>query len=91
LAEVFGIADITGAYLAGIILCRTKQNYYIHRKIDCLSYMLITPVFFASIGLKVDVHGMTTPLIIFTIVLCVAAVLSKVLGCEQARFFASTV
>lgn len=81
LAEAFGIADITGAYLAGIILCRIPETYYIHRKIEVLSYMLITPVFFASIGLNVNVHGMTQPLIIFTIVLSVAAVLSKVLGC----------
>ncbi|MCI5623794.1 MULTISPECIES: cation:proton antiporter [Anaerostipes] len=81
LAELFGIADITGAYLAGIILCRTPQNYYIHRKIDIMSYMLVTPIFFASIGLKVDVHGMSNALIIFTVILCVAAVASKILGC----------
>ena len=54
LAEVFGIADITGAYLAGIILCRLPERFYIYNKIEVLSYMLITPVFFASIGLKVD-------------------------------------
>lgn len=81
LAEAFGIADITGAYLAGIILCRTPQNYYIHRKIDIMSYMLVTPIFFASIGLKVDVHGMSTALIVFTVILCVAAVISKIVGC----------
>ncbi len=81
LAEVFGIADITGAYLAGIILCRTPQNYYIHRKIDIMSYMLVTPIFFASIGLKVDVHGMSGALIIFTVILCAVAVISKVVGC----------
>ena len=49
LAEVFGIADITGAYLAGIILCRLPERFYIYNKIEVLSYMLITPVFFASI------------------------------------------
>lgn len=81
LAEVFGVADITGAYLAGIVLCRIPETYYIHRKIEVLSYMLITPVFFASIGLNVDIHGMTQPLIIFTVVLSIVAVLTKVLGC----------
>ena len=44
LAEVFGIADITGAYLAGIILCRLPERFYIYNKIEILSYMLITPV-----------------------------------------------
>lgn len=81
LAEVFGIADITGAYLAGIILCKTPQNYYIHRKIDIMSYMLVTPIFFASIGLKVDVHGMSGALIMFTLILCVIAGISKIVGC----------
>ena len=81
LAEVFGIADITGAYLAGIILCRLPERFYIYNKIEVLSYMLITPVFFASIGLNVNIHGMTETLIIFTIILCVIAVISKIAGC----------
>ena len=81
LAEVFGIADITGAYLAGIILCRLPERFYIYNKIEVLSYMLITPVFFASIGLNVNIHGMTETLIIFTIILCVIAVISKIVGC----------
>ena len=73
--------DITGAYLAGIILCRLPERFYIYNKIEVLSYMLITPVFFASIGLNVNIHGMTQTLIIFTIILCVIAVISKIAGC----------
>ena len=87
LAEVFGIADITGAYLAGIILCRLPERFYIHRKIEVLSYMFITPVFFASIGLNVNVQGMGQSLIIFTIVLSVIAVLSKIIGCGVGAIF----
>ncbi len=87
LAEVFGIADITGAYLAGIILCRLPERFYIHRKIEVLSYMFITPVFFASIGLNVNVQGMGQSLIIFTIVLSVIAVLSKIIGCGVGAMF----
>jgi Kef-type K+ transport system membrane component KefB len=81
LAEVFGIADITGAYLAGIILCRVPETFYIYRKIECLSYMLITPVFFASIGLKTDVSSMTSALLIFTILISLVAVITKIAGC----------
>ena len=80
-AELFGIADITGAYLAGIILCRLPERFYIYNKIEVLSYMMITPIFFASIGLNVDIHGMTQTLIVFTIILCVIAVISKIAGC----------
>lgn len=69
------------AFLAGIILCRLPERFYIYNKIEVLSYMLITPVFFASIGLNVNIHGMTETLIIFTIILCVIAVISKIVGC----------
>ena len=35
----FGIADITGAYVAGIILCSIQDSQYIDEKIDINSYM----------------------------------------------------
>lgn len=50
--KYFGIADITGAYVAGIILCSIDDAEYIARKADVSSYMVFAPVFFASIGLK---------------------------------------
>lgn len=80
-AELFGIADITGAYIAGIILCNLPKNRYILSKVEVLSYMLITPIFFASIGLKTDIRGMTSSLVIFTVVLTITAILSKIIGC----------
>ena len=49
--------------------------------------MFITPVFFASIGLNVNVQGMGQSLIIFTIVLSVIAVLSKIIGCGVGAMF----
>lgn len=60
---------------------QAPERFYIYNKIEVLSYMLITPVFFASIGLNVNIHGMTQTLIIFTIILCVIAVISKIAGC----------
>ena len=38
----FGIADITGAYVAGIILCSIRDSSYIERKVDINSYMKYT-------------------------------------------------
>lgn len=81
ISELFGIADITGAYLAGVVLCSLSQSDYIHSKVEVVSYMLITPLFFASIGLKVNVDGMTKDIILFTIIISIAAVLTKILGC----------
>ena len=53
--KYFGIADITGAFVAGIILCNIKDSEYIAEKMDISSYMLFGPIFFASIGLKTDI------------------------------------
>lgn len=79
--KYFGIADITGAYLAGIILCSINDSNYIAEKMDINSYMLFGPVFFASIGLKTDIDEMTVPLLLFSIGFVVVALLSKIIGC----------
>lgn len=41
----FGIADITGAYVAGIVLSSLRDTHYIDRKVDINSYMIFSPVF----------------------------------------------
>ena len=50
--EFFGVADITGAYAAGLVISCTSKATYIQSKYDPLGYLLLTPVFFASIGMK---------------------------------------
>ncbi|MBS6547398.1 MAG: cation:proton antiporter [Butyricicoccus pullicaecorum] len=82
-AEVFfGIADITGAYFAGIILCNIMElREYVAKKINIMNYMFFSPVFFASIGIKTVLDGMNAEIAVFSLVLLVIAVLSKVIGC----------
>lgn len=81
-AEVFfGVADITGAFFAGIAVAHTPKYEYITSRFNTLSYLLLSPVFFASIGLKVDLSGFSSNILVFTILMLVIAVLSKVLGC----------
>lgn len=77
----FGVADITGAYIAGLIISNVKQADYISSKFDVLSFMLLSPIFFASIGIKTHITGVTSQIVIFTLLLLVLAVLSKVVGC----------
>ena len=79
--EYFGIADITGAYVAGIVLCSIDDSDYIARKVDISSYMLFAPVFFCSIGLKTSVDEMSVSLLIFCILFVLVALLSKIIGC----------
>ncbi len=79
--EFFGIADITGAYVAGLILCSLNDSEYIARKVDINSYMIFGPVFFASIGLKTEFSGFTKELLLFSICFVIVALLTKVIGC----------
>ena len=51
--EFFGVADITGAFLAGLIISNTTRATYVSSRVGILSYMLLSPLFFANIGLKV--------------------------------------
>lgn len=82
--KLFGIADITGAYVAGIILCNLRDAEYIAGKMDISSYMLFGPVFFASIGLKTNFDGFTVQLLWFSLAFAFVAMASKVVGCGLA-------
>lgn len=79
--KYFGIADITGAYVAGIILCNLRDSEYIAEKMDISSYMIFGPVFFASIGLKTEFSGLTPSLLLFSIGFVIVALVAKIIGC----------
>lgn len=78
----FGIADITGAYVAGIILCNIRDSEYIAEKMDVSSYMLFGPIFFASIGLKTDLDKVSSQIILFAIAFVFVAMICKIIGCS---------
>lgn len=77
----FGIADITGAYVAGIILCSIEDSEYIERKVDVNSYMIFGPVFFASIGLKTNIDSISGSILLFSLGFVVVGLISKIIGC----------
>ncbi len=79
--EFFGIADITGAYFAGLMLCTLKIGPFVSRRCEIPSYLIFSPVFFASVGLKVTLDGMDASMWIFSIILLAIAILSKIIGC----------
>ena len=80
----FGVADITGAYAAGVILCSIRDADYIDTKMNISSYMLFGPVFFASIGLKTDIHGFSSTMLLFSLGFVVVGLLAKIIGCGLA-------
>lgn len=79
--EFFGVADIIGAFAAGLVVASTSKAKYIETKFAPLSYLLLTPVFFAGIGIKVELPALDAGLVLFSLALLAVAVLSKLLGC----------
>lgn len=77
----FGIADITGAYVAGIILCNIRDSEYIARRLDINSYVMFGPIFFASIGLKTNIQNMDWSILVFSLGFVAVALLTKIIGC----------
>lgn len=79
--KYFGIADITGAYIAGIILCSLNDSEFIAEQLDVNSYILFAPVFFASIGLKTEISDMSIELFFFSVCFVIVALITKIIGC----------
>lgn len=79
--EFFGVADITGSFVAGLIISGTSQCDYVTKRIGTLSYLLISPVFFASIGLKLEPLNFSGEVLILILLLCIVALASKIVGC----------
>ncbi|SDY78212.1 transporter, CPA2 family [Proteiniborus ethanoligenes] len=80
IADEMGVAAITGAYLAGIMISSTPFKQKISYKMQELSYLLFTPIFFVVTGMEVDITHMLNDLG-FGVVLMVAAILGKLIGC----------
>ena len=81
-AEVFfGVADITGAYVAGLVLSMTNRKRYLVNRFSTLSYKLLSPIFFACIGLTIEMPELTVSLLVFAILITIVAVATKLFGC----------
>ncbi len=78
---IFGVADIIGAFSAGLIVATTSKHMYIESKINPLSYLMLTPIFFANIGLSVTLPSMSGSIIVFTVLLIVVGLITKLVGC----------
>ncbi|MGA1369357.1 MAG: cation:proton antiporter [Blastocatellia bacterium] len=78
------VAAITGSYLAGVFVARTSLRKEIHEGMEPLTYSILVPVFFISIGLEADGRAILanpSQLGLMGLVLLVA-VASKVVGCS---------
>ncbi len=81
--EIFGVADITGAFLAGVVLSTDiRASKYADRKIDVCTYAIFAPVFFANIGISnISFSGLDPRILVFAALAVLAGLLGKILGC----------
>ena len=77
----FGVADVTGAYVAGVILSSIDDSDYITRKMDVSSYMIFSPIFFASIGLQTNVRTLDMRVLVFSLAFVAVGMVGKIVGC----------
>lgn len=79
--SLFGVATITGAFVAGIVMSNMSSTSYIERKIDISSYMFFSPIFFANIGIGINFSTFSWGLVGFGVAFVVFGMLAKILGC----------
>lgn len=82
--RVFGVADITGAFAAGLFLSANPEAEYIDRKSEVIGYMIFTPVFFCNIGIANDFSGFSASMILFGLCFIAVGIIGKVIGCGGA-------
>lgn len=79
---VFGVADITGAYIAGVILSTNhKSAAYVDKRVNTNTYMIFGPIFFANIGIGMKFDQMDIKVFLFGLVFVLFAILGKIVGC----------
>ncbi|MGE0058338.1 MAG: cation:proton antiporter [Dehalococcoidia bacterium] len=78
--ELGGVATVTGAYMAGLLISRTRLIHTVSDGLNWVAYSFFVPVFFVGIGFKADFGSLVEePALVAS--LLVVAVLGKVLGC----------
>ncbi len=87
---VGGVAAITGSYLAGVLFAQTRFKSAIDHGIHPLTYSMLVPVFFISIGLLANGRALGSQ-VLFTVLLVIVAIVAKAVGCGVfARMFGFT-
>lgn len=80
-AEALGsMAAITGAFLAGLLLGRSRVKERIESGISTIAYSVFVPIFFVNVGLSADARQLTAQALWLLAAMAVVAVISKVIG-----------
>jgi len=80
-AERLGsVAAVTGAYMAGLLISRTRLLHTITDGLNWVAYSFFVPLFFVGIGFKANFHSLAAAPGL-TAALIAVAVIGKVIGC----------
>jgi len=75
-----GMAAITGAFIAGLMMARSGEKERVEHGVHALAYGLFVPVFFINIGLSVNARSLQAGMFWFTLVITLVAIIGKWLG-----------
>lgn len=80
IAERLGVSGIIGAYIAGLVIGNTEKGRKVKGKIDLVVHMIFSPIFFASVGLKLTTLSFSKQVWIFIIIFTAVTIISKIIG-----------
>jgi Kef-type K+ transport system membrane component KefB len=75
-----GMAAITGAFIAGLMMARSGEKERVEHGVHALAYGLFVPVFFINIGLSVNARSLQAGMLWFTLSITLTAIIGKWLG-----------
>jgi Kef-type K+ transport system membrane component KefB len=75
-----GMAAITGAFIAGLMMARSGERERVEHGVHALAYGLFVPIFFINIGLSVNARSLQTEMLVFALVITITAIFGKWLG-----------
>ncbi len=84
IAELLGIAAITGAYICGLILSTYQHKEHLEKNVKSISSGFLSLIFFASVGIEVNINGLTWEVLLITLIMFILAVVGKIAGCGGA-------
>jgi Kef-type K+ transport system membrane component KefB len=82
-----GMAAIIGAFMAGLFLAHTQLKNRIQTEFVPMVYGIFVPIFFINVGLSADMRQLPAGSLGLLIVMCIAVIVSKLLGAGVAGFF----
>jgi Kef-type K+ transport system membrane component KefB len=87
-AEVLGgMSAIIGAFMAGLFLAHSPVKKRIQTEFVPVVYGIFVPIFFINVGLSADLRQLAASGLGLLVVMCIAVILSKVIGAGIAGFF----